>query len=121
MPTFMAPAMRWAFSFTLIVRGPHEGHEVEVTWSDGELNGPADVVEAVLLRARELEGTPYGPPTFPPTSEHDHLSVPESALELILERVRRATTEVVEGGLSLPNFPATDEQGHPIVYGQGSL
>jgi hypothetical protein len=102
------------------VRGTYRNREGEVTWSEGELSGSADVVEAVRLRALELEGTPYGPPTFPATSDHDHLSVPESAQELILEQVRRATTEVLEGGFSLPDYPGADEHGHPIVNGPGA-
>jgi LmbE family N-acetylglucosaminyl deacetylase len=67
------------------ITGDFNTFRASVTWEDGHLEGPEDVVAAIDRRARELEGKMVMAPDADdqPYSTADHLSDPHSARELI--------------------------------------
>lgn len=67
-----------------VIRGTFSGERVEITWSDGRLRGPHEVVDAVRHLASEREGEAISPAgTTQPYSVHNHLMDPHSARVLV--------------------------------------
>ena len=70
-----------------VIQGRFSGERVEITWSDGGLKGPQEVVDAVHLLASEYEGEAIAPAgTTQPYSVRNHLMDPHSA-RVLIERV----------------------------------
>jgi hypothetical protein len=66
---------------TFTLTGIYEGHQVEVTWTDGRLSGDTPAVGAVVSMAASLEGNPIITPAS--VIEHDHLTDPYAAYQII--------------------------------------
>ena len=84
------------------MRGEHNTFQVSITWEEGELEGPEDLVEAVTASARRLEGQPVKARDADDQiySTDNHLLNPHSARELIrgeLDRGGPFEIEVLEG------------------------
>jgi hypothetical protein len=84
------------------VKGEHNTFRATITWEDGRLEGPEDLVAAVEREARRLDGKPIvardaDHQTFSTT---DHLQNPHSARELIRSQLDPSSPfelEVLDG------------------------
>jgi hypothetical protein len=84
------------------VNGEHNTFRASITWDEGRLHGPEDLVAAVEREAKRLEGKPI----VARDTDHqifsttDHLMNPHSARELIRSQLDPSSPfdlEVVEG------------------------
>jgi hypothetical protein len=65
----------------LTLSAVYYGRRVEVTWTDGMLSVDSSAVGAVASMAVSLEGKPIATPAG--VIEHDHLSDPYAAYQII--------------------------------------
>jgi hypothetical protein len=84
------------------VKGEYNTFSVTVSWDDGRLDGPDDLVAALTREAERLEGQPIKARDADDQiySTHDHLLNPHSTRELIrslLDSTRPFELEIVEG------------------------
>jgi hypothetical protein len=84
------------------VKGEYNTFSVTVSWDDGRLDGPDDLVAALTREAERLEGQPIKARDADDQiySTHDHLLNPHSTRELIrslLDPNRPFELEIVEG------------------------
>jgi len=84
------------------VRGEYNTFGATVSWDDGRLDGPDDLVAAITREAERLEGQPIKARDADDQvySTTDHLSNPHSTRELIrsvLDPTSSFELEVVEG------------------------
>jgi hypothetical protein len=84
------------------VKGEYNTFRVTVSWDDGRLDGPDDLVAAITKEAERLEGQPIKARDADDQiySTHDHLLNPHSTRELIrslLDPTRPFELEIVEG------------------------
>ena len=84
------------------ISGTHNTFEATVVWCDGRLQGPKDLVAAIEVQARRLEGTPISARDADDQiySRTDHLLNPHSAREIIrsaFDPTSRIELEVLEG------------------------
>ena len=69
--------------------------DMTFTWTDGQLDGPTDIVADWSRRCLQMEGRPFGPPGML-LSERDHASNPVVALYALTTLPEIAFVEMVE-------------------------
>jgi hypothetical protein len=84
------------------VKGEYKTFSVRVSWDDGRLDGPDDLVAAITREAERLEGQPVKARDADDQiySIHDHLFNPHSTRELIrslLDPTSPFELEIIEG------------------------
>lgn len=100
------------------ITGEHNTYRVSITWDEGKLDGPRDLIAAVEAAAERLEAKPiYAREADRQVySTTDHLLNPHSARELIrgeLDPNRPVDLEVLDGAFPpAPRFRVrVDEPG----------
>lgn len=90
-------------SFT--IKGTFGNRTVEITWEDGKLTGPPEVVQIIKADAKVLEREDVGP-VGGPFTRTKHLSNPLSASIII----REVLDEVLESSGNVPSPPEVPER-----------